>query len=243
MRSGQREWGVVVVERRIRPGHCVVAHRAGCRESGRRVRGIIGRGVILLVARVALRAIQRVVVADVAIRALARGHRVRAGQGETRGRVVKLAMAPKHSIVAAFASGGESSMGNRSPCPSIILLVAGITRRAIERVIVVDMAIGALPWRCCVRSGQRESGAVVVERRILPGTGVVARAASLREVRTHVVWIRRTLVILQVTRNASRVVQIVVVVHMAIGALPRRHGVHAGQWKSRQGMIERGIRP
>ena len=243
MRSGQRECGVVVVERRIRPGHCVVAHRAGCRESGRRVRGIIGRGVILLVARVALRAIQRVVVADVAIRALARGHRVRAGQGETRGRVVKLAMAPKHSIVAAFASGRESSMGNRSPRPSIILLVAGITRRAIERVIVVDMAIGALPWRCCVRSGQRESGAVVVERRILPGTGVVARAASLREVRTHVVWIRRTLVILQVTGNTSRVVQIVVVVHVAIGALPRRHGMHSGQRKGSQRMIKRGIRP
>ncbi len=243
MRSGQREWGVVVVERRIRPCNCVVAYRAGCRESGRRVRGIIGRGVILLVARVALRTIQRVVVADVAIRTLARGHRVRSGQGETRGRVVKLAMAPKHRIVAAFASGRESSMGNRSPRPSIILLVAGITRRAIERVIVVDMAIGALPWRCCVRSGQRESGAVVVERRILPGTGVVARTASLREVRTHVVWIRRTLVILQVTGNTSRVVQIVVVVHVAIGALPRRHGMHSGQRKGSQRMIKRGIRP
>ena len=110
-------------------------------------------------------------------------------------------------------------------------------------IVVIDMAIGALPWGCRVRSSQREPGAVVVERRILPGTRVVARAASLREVRTHVVWVRRTLVILQVTRNASRVVQIVVVVHVAIGALPRRHGVHAGQWKSRQRMIERGIRP
>lgn len=152
-------------------------------------------------------------------------------------------MTPEHRVVAAFAGGRESSMGNRSGRASIIFLVAGVTRRAIEGVVVIDVAIGALPWGCRVRSGQRESGAVVVERRILPGTGVVARAASLREVRTHVVWIRRTLVILQVTRNASRVVQIVVVVHMAIGALPRRHGVHAGQWKSRQGMIERGIRP
>ena len=66
MRSGQRKCGVIVVERRIRPDHRVMAHRACCRESGRRVRGIIGRSVILLVARVALRAIQRVVVADVA---------------------------------------------------------------------------------------------------------------------------------------------------------------------------------
>jgi hypothetical protein len=43
-----------------------------------------------------------------------------------------------------------------------------------------------------------------------------------------VIGIGRTLVILQVTCNASRVVQIVVVVHVAIGALPRRYGVHAG---------------
>jgi hypothetical protein len=124
VRSGQRKWGVVVVERRIRPGHGIVAHRASCRESGRRVRGIIGRGVILLVTRVALGAIQRVVVADVAIRALPRRHRVRSGQGETRCRVVELAMAPEHRIVAAFASGRESSMGNRSRRPSLILLIS-----------------------------------------------------------------------------------------------------------------------
>lgn len=168
MRSGQRKWGVVVVERRIRPSHGIVAHRARCRESGRRVRGIIGGAVILLVARVALRTIQRVVVADVAIRALPRRHRVRSGQGETRGRVVKLAMAPEHRVVAAFAGGRESSMRNRSRRASIILLVAGVTRRAIQGVVVIDMAIGALPWGCRVRSSQRESGAVVVERRILP---------------------------------------------------------------------------
>ena len=159
-----------------------MAYRACCRESGRRVRGIIGGGVILLVARVALRAIQRVVVADVAIRALAGGHRVRSGQGETRGRVVKLAMVPQHRIVAAFAGGRKSSMGNRSCRPSIILLVAGVTRGAIQRVVVIDMAIGALPWRCRVRSGQRESGAVVVEGRIQPGSRVVTGGASLREI-------------------------------------------------------------
>ena len=79
VRSGQRECGVVVVERRIRPRHRVMAYGAGCREAGRGVRGIIGRRVILLVARVTRSARQVVVVVDVAIRALPRRHGVRSG--------------------------------------------------------------------------------------------------------------------------------------------------------------------
>ncbi len=243
VRSGQRERGVVVVERRIRPRHRVMAHGACCREAGRGVRGIIGRGVILLVARVAKGAIQRVVVVDVAIRALPRRHGVRSGQGETRRRVVELAMRPEHRIVAAFARGRETSMGNRSRGASIIFLVAGVTRCAIQRVIVVDVAIRALPRRHSVRSRQRESGAVVVECRIQPGSRVVTRGAGLREIRSCVIRIRRTLVILQVTGDAGRAVQVVVIVHVAIGALPRRHGVHSRQREGGQGMVKRGIRP
>ena len=53
VRSGQRECRVVVIKRRIRPDHRVMAHLACCREAGRRVRGIICRRVILLMARVA----------------------------------------------------------------------------------------------------------------------------------------------------------------------------------------------
>ena len=100
------------------------------------------------------------------------------------------------------------------------------------------MAIRALPRRNGVRSGQRESGAVVVEGRIQPGSRVVAGGAGLREVRSRVTWIRRTLVILQVAGNASRAVQVVIVVHVAIRTLPRGNGVRTGQRKARFRVIE-----
>ena len=243
VRSGQRECGVVVVERRIRPRHRVMAYGAGCREAGRGVRGIIGRCVILLVARVTRSASQVVVAVDVAIRALAGRHGVRSGQREPRGRVVKLAMAPEHRVVTTFAGGRETGMGNGSRGAGIIFQVAGVTRCAIQRVVVVDMAIRTLPRRHSVRSRQRESGAVVVEGRIQPGSRVVTRGARLREVRRRVIRIRRTLVILQVTGDASRAVQVVVIVDVAIGALPRRHGVHSRQREGSQRMVKGGIRP
>ena len=243
VRSGQRKCGVVVVERRIRPRHRVMAHGARCREACRGVRGIIGRCVILLVAGVTRTASQVVVAVDVAIRALTRRYSVRSGQREPRGRVVKLAMAPEHCVVTTLAGGRETGMGNGSRGASIIFLVAGVTRCAIQRVIVVDMTIGTLPRRHSVGSSQRESGAVVVEGRIQPGSRVVTRGAGLREIRSCVIRIRRTLVILQVTRNASGAVQVVVVVHVAIGALPRRHGVHSRQREGGQRMVKRGIRP
>lgn len=243
VRSGQRECGVVVVERRIRPRHRVMAHGARCREACGGVRRIIGRCVILLVAGVTRSASQVVVAVDVAIRALTRRYSVRSGQREPRGRVVKLAMAPEHCVVTTLAGGRETGMGNGSCGASIIFLMAGVTRGAIQRVVVVDMAIGALSRWHGVGSSQRESGAVVVECRIQPGSRVVTRSAGLWEVRSGVIWIRRTLVILQVTRNASRAVQVVVVVDVAIGALSWRHGVHSRQREGGQRMVKRGIRP
>jgi len=220
-----------------------MTHLARCREAGSRVRRIVRRGVIILVAGVAQRAIERVVVVDVAIRALTRRHSMRSRQRETSARMVKLAISPEHRIVTAFARGRETRMGNGSGCASIIFLVAGVTRGARQVVVVVDMAIGALPRRHGMRSGQRESGAVVVEGRIQPGSRVVTRGARLREVRSRVIWIGRTLVILEVAGDTSRAVQVVVVVHVAIGALPRRHSVHASQRERRQRMVKRRIGP
>jgi hypothetical protein len=208
VRSAQRECRVVVIKAGIRPGYRVMAHCAGCGKSGRCVGGIICRGVILLVAGVTRCASQVVVVVDVAIRALAGRYGVRSGQREPRGRVVKLAMAPEHRVVTTFAGGRETGMGNGSRGAGIIFQVAGVTRCAIQRVVVVDVAIRALPRGHSVRSRQRESGAVVVEGRIQPGSRVVTRGARLREVRSRVIRIRRTLVILQVTGDASRAVQV-----------------------------------
>ena len=57
------------------------------------------------------------------------------------------------------------------------------------------------------------------------------------------IGIRRTLVILQVTGDAGRAVQVVVIVDVAIGALPRRHGVHSRQRERGQRMVKRRVRP
>ena len=77
----------------------------------------------------------------------------------------------------------------------------------------------------------------------LPSRRVVAHLARLRESLLGMVGIVGALVILQVTGNASRAVQVVVVVHVAIGALPRRHGVHSRQREGSQRMVKGGIRP
>jgi len=107
----------------------------------------------------------------------------------------------------------------------IVLLVAGVAQRAVQGVVVVDMAIRTLARRHGVRSSQREAGAVVVERGIQPAAGIVALVACLREVRGDMTRIRRSLVILQMARYAGCGGEVVVVVHMAVGTLARRHRV------------------
>ena len=51
------------------------------------------------------------------------------------------------------------------------------------------------------------------------------------------------LIILQVAIHASRADEVVIVVDMTIGALPRRHGVPGGQRKSDRAVIELGVQP
>ena len=57
------------------------------------------------------------------------------------------------------------------------------------------------------------------------------------------VRIRRALIVLQVASHARAAGQVVIVVDMAIDALTRWYGVHPGQRKVRQVMVERCVRP
>jgi len=86
---------------------------------------------------------------------------------------------------------------------------------------------------------RREPG--VIESRIQPVRGGVARVASCRESGRRMVRIGRTLVVPLVARVAIRRYRRVVVVHVAIRA--GRCCVRAGQRKRRVVVIKRRLRP
>ena len=110
-------------------------------------------------------------------------------------------------------------------------------------VVVVDVAVGARARGNRVRSGQGERRFRVVETCRLPRRSRVAEFASLGKAPGHVVRILRSLVIRQVAGYAGCVGQVVVVLLVAIGALPRGHGVHSRQGEAGGAVIELGIRP
>lgn len=107
MRSRQRERRVVVIERGGNPRARGVAQVALLRESDLHVVRVSRALEVFQVASNAGHAVQTVVSADVALRTL-QGN-MGAGQGKAGGCVVELAIDPKHRVMAAFASGGESS--------------------------------------------------------------------------------------------------------------------------------------
>lgn len=245
VRSRQRERCVVVIERGVSPDDRVVTEFAGGRESRRSVRRIVRVAVILLMARIAQRAIQRVIVVDMAVRTLTRRHRVRSGQGKSGGRVIELSVGPQHRVVAGFARKREACGGvvHRRQRIRVVGLMARHAGRAGKSVVIVDVAIGTLTRRNRMRARQRESGAVVIERSVQPGTRVVALLAGLREVRRNVIGIRRSLKIFQVARHAGRAGQVVIVVDVTIRALTRRNRMRSGQRKACAGMVELRVQP
>jgi len=121
--------------------------------------------------------------------------------------------------------------------------VATDARRNRDVVVVVDVTIGALARWHHMRTGKREARLGVIEGCGLPGCGVVADVASLRESAGNVVRIRGSLEILEVARYASVGGQVVVVIGVAVGASPRRHGMRAGERKVDAVVVEGGRRP
>ena len=147
-------------------------------------------------ARHAGRASQVVVVVDVAIDALPRRHGMRTGQNESGGGVIELAIGPGHGVVTLLAGRREPGMRDWRCSRVVVRLMATHARSSGDVVVVVDVAVRTLPRRHRVRTAQREPGGAVVEGCIQPTGGAVTLLAGLREVRRHVIRIRRALEIL-----------------------------------------------
>lgn len=200
---------------------------ARLREIGRDVVWIRRALIILQVAGHARRTRQIVVVVDMTIRTEPWRHGVQSAQGKSSAGVIEFAVGPEHGVVAILARSREmrSDVVDRIGCRVVVVLVATHAGGGGDVVVVVNVAIRALSRRHRMRAHQRESGGVVVEGRIQPAAGAVALIAGLGEIRSNVTWVRSALEILQVAGHASRAGQVVVVVDVAIHALPRRHGV------------------
>ncbi len=135
----------------------------------------------------------------------------------------------------------------RIRCVLEIRQVAGDAGRHRDVVIIVNVAIRARAGRDGMRTGQREGRGGVIKLRRLPRHGRVAilttRGKQARLLR--VIWIRRVVVVVLMTRDASRVSsrQIVVVVLVAIVTLTRGHGMASRENESCERMIEFGAGP
>jgi len=234
VRTGQRERRVVVIKRGVGPDRRVMAKFARSREARGCVRRVRSARVILLVARVAECAVQRVVIVCVAVGAGARRDDVRTCQLESRAGVIEDAVGPENRVVAAFARRREvrRDVIHRRRGIVVVRLMATHARRGQRGVVVVGVAVGAGPGRHGVIPGQGERGVVVIKGRIRPKHGVVAHLARRGETRMRH-GADGVGEIGLVTRNTERTLQRVVVVGMAIGAGARRHHVRTGQSEAR----------
>jgi len=83
----------------------------------------------------------------------------------------------------------------------------------------------------------------VVELRVRPVAGVVALLAGLREIRSNVIGIGRTLEVLQVAGHAGSAAQVVVIVDVAVGAGAWRHRVQTVERKPSTVVVELRVHP
>ena len=171
---------------------------------------------------------------------------MRSGQGEAGAGVVEFAVGPKHRIVATLASGremGRHVIHRRSGLVVIGLVATHASGRG-DVVIVVDVTIGALTRRHRVAP---VSGNPVLVWSNLPSVqSTVSWHCSQVGGKFAVTWFTGLMcrvVVLLVAADARRAGDVVVVVDVAVGTLPRRNGVRAGQREPGGVVVERCIQP
>ena len=245
MGARQCKTGGGVVEGCVRPEHGIMT---GCTRGRERSRNMVyrrGRIVVIgLMARYASGGRQIVVVGDVAIRTLPRRHQMRTGEREPGAVVVESCVQPGRRAVARVASLREvRGYVIRIRCALKVGQVASHAGRAIQVVVVVDVAVCTQTRWHRVQAGQREPGAVVVEGRVQPRRCAVARIASLGEVPRHVIRVRCALEIGHMAGNTGCAIQGVVVIHVAVDTLPRRHRVQTGQRETGGRVVKFAIGP
>lgn len=160
--------------------------------------------------------------------------------------MVKRRVVPVRCVVAVLASRREElrlCLMSRIRRVVVIGRMAAVAVCRQSRVVVVDVAIHAMPWRCLMRTSERESSVVVIERRICPIQRVMAKLAGRREPCGCVRWVIRVLIIRLVACVTECAIQVVVVVLVAIRALPWWHSMGIRQLETRTRVIERAIRP
>ena len=168
-----------------------------------------------------------------AVDALARWHGVRTRQNKSGRRVIELAIGPRHGVVTLLASGREPRMRHRRGRRVVVSLMTTDAGGRSDVVVVVDVTVRALARGHCVRTAKREPRGAVVEGGIQPAGGVVTLLTGLRKIRRHVIGIRRALEIFQVAGHARGARQVVIAVDVAVGALPRRNRMRAGESEPR----------
>ena len=203
--------------------------------------------VVRVVSAMTSSALEHRIVIGVRVAGRADSARIAVSDGERRVlRVVKRRPRPCCGVVTRLASGWEKLRLRRVTGVRgvvVIRLMAPDARRRQRREVVVDVAIGTLPRRHRVRTGQGERRVVVVKRGIGPYGRVVTKFTGGRETSGRVGWIVRSGIIRLVARVTQSAIQRIVVVLVAITAQARRHRMRTGQGESSGGVVESSIRP
>ena len=189
-RQGKRR--VVVIEACRNPRRCAVAYLALLREPGTDVIRVRRTLEILEMAAHTGRASQVVVVIDMALRAFER--RVGASQREAGSRVIELRRHPRGCAVADF-TGLRESLPNVIGIISVLVILQVTLHTRLRRQIEISIRVALVALQSCMRAGQGEAHQVVSECGRLPGRGGVARLASLRHSKRHVIRVAGLLIV------------------------------------------------
>lgn len=194
--------------------------------------------VVSACLRVTIRALKHTVVARIGV--AGRAHTIRSPVIHGEVRVIESGIQPASGCVAGGAAGRKSSrhMVRIRRC-LIVRSVAAVAIGRQRRVVVVHVTVGTS--YCGVRPRQREPRVVVVERSRRPRCSAMTNVALLRESRGHVVRVRRSLEILQMTVDASPARQVVVAVGVTLRAL--HVSMRAGQGPAGGGVVEGRVVP